>query len=140
MNSHLVILKKKYINAILNGEKLVESRFMKSKCNPFGKVNPGDVIFLKQSGGAVVAKASITKVVLFDCLSPELVTALKKHFNNLIQGDDQYWEDVAVRANCGFFVWFENVEKLVPFRISKKDMRAWVVLKSGKDFGLGKYL
>lgn len=140
MNAHLAILKNKYVESIIDGEKVVESRFMKGKCPPFGKVFPGDVVFLKKSGGPVVAKARVLKVASFEFLSPELIKSLKKHFNSLIKGDDLYWEDAASSASCGMFVWLWNVEKMEPTKISKKDMRAWVVLKEGKDFGLGKYI
>lgn len=44
---HLVILKQKYFEMVLSGEKTIESRWSMNKCAPYGKVGVGDTIWLK---------------------------------------------------------------------------------------------
>ena len=56
-NYHLAILKKPYLDAILEGRKPVESRFTITKRAPFGQIFKGDKVFLKQSSGPVCATA-----------------------------------------------------------------------------------
>lgn len=136
MNYHLAILKTKYLNAILSGEKTIESRFMKAPVAPFGRVAPGDVIFLKTSGGNIRAVARVSKVASFDNLNSQLIAVISDKYNSGILGDDAYWNDVSLNCVCGFLAWLDDVKRLPPAKISKKDMRAWVILTEQKNFGL----
>jgi len=134
-NVHLVILKKPYLDAILAGQKTIESRFMKNKCSPFGRVKPGDNLFLKISSGPVCAKAVAGRVRNFEDLTSEEVAQIKDKYNCQILGTSEYWLS---RADCkvGLLVWLENVRPIKPIQISKTDWRGWVVLTSEKNFGL----
>jgi ASC-1-like (ASCH) protein len=134
-NYHLVILKKPYLDAILDGRKRIESRFSKTKPYAFGRVLAGDKLFLKESSGLVCATAKAAEVKSFDKLTPEQLTEIKQRHNSDILGSDEYWQS---RNDCrfGFLVWLENVKSIKPVRINKKDWRAWVVLTEKEDFGL----
>jgi len=132
---HLVILKKPYLDAILDGRKPVESRFWKTKRYAFGRVSPGDILLLKLSSGPVCAAATVEAVKNFENLTPEQIAEIKQQYNNYIMGNDEYWHS---RMNCkfGFLVWLKDVRAIEPVRISKKDWRAWVVLTEKENFGL----
>jgi hypothetical protein len=39
-------------------------------------------------------------------------------------------------CRSGFLVWLADVRRIEPIRLDKKDWRAWVLLKEGRDFGL----
>ena len=134
-NYHLVILKKLYLEAILRGEKTVESRFTQTRRSSFGKVLPGDKLFLKESAGPVCAVASVAAVKNFENLTPKRIIELKERYNHDIGADDEYWRS---KADCrfGFLVWLRDVRTIGPVRIHKKDWRAWVVLTEKEDFGL----
>jgi len=58
-NYHLVILKKPYLDAILSGRKRIESRFTRTKRYAFGRVLPGDELFLKVSSEHIGAVAGL---------------------------------------------------------------------------------
>jgi ASC-1-like (ASCH) protein len=134
-NYHLVILKRTYLNAILTGRKRIESRFTKTKRPAFGRVLPGDKLFLKVSSGPVCATATVKAVKYFQDLTPRQIAEITEQYNNDIGGSDQYWRS---KANCrfGFLVWLGDVQEIKPVRINKKDWRAWVVLTQKEDFGL----
>jgi len=134
-NYHLVILKKPYLEAILDGSKTVESRFTKTKRIYLGRVLPGDKLFLKESSGPVCATAEAAAVKNFENLTPEIILKLKKRYNSYIRGSNEYWQD---RADCkfGFLVWLKNAQPTRPVRIHKKDWRGWVVLTEQQNFGL----
>jgi len=134
-NYHLVILKKPYLEAILAGRKIVESRFTKTKRYAFGRVLPGDKLFLKLSSGPVCAMATAAAVKNFENLTSKQISEIKQQYNHHIQGTDEYWRS---RANCkfGFLVRLKYVEAIEPVRIHKKDWRAWVVLTEKENFGL----
>ncbi len=134
-NRHLVILKKPYLNAILEGRKRIELRLYKTKHNAFGRIFAGDKLFLKLSSGPVCATATVAAVKYLDNLTPERILELKSRYNRDIGGDDGHWQS---KTDCksGFLVWLNNVRAIEPVRIHKRDWRAWVVLTEEKNFGL----
>jgi len=135
LNYHLVILKKPYLDAILDGRKQIESRFTKTKREPFGQVLPGDKLFLKESSGPVCAVVTVAAVKFFENLTPGKIIEIKQKFNRYIMADEQYWRS---KMDCrfGLLVRLKDVEPIEPVRICKKDWRAWVVLTEKEDFGL----
>ncbi|MBN1788755.1 MAG: hypothetical protein JW806_10245 [Sedimentisphaerales bacterium] len=134
-NYHLVILKKLYLDKILDGSKTVELRLTRSKCAPFDFVSTGDRLFFKQSSGPVCAVGRVRGVKQFCGLNPSKIAEMKREYNHLICGADDYWESKS-DSRFATLVWLENIRTIEPRWISKKDWRAWVVLKKGSDFGL----
>ena len=134
-NYHLVILKKSYLEAILAGQKRIESRFTKTRREPFGQVLPGDRLLLKVSSGPVCAAATVAAVKIFENLTPGQIIEIKQRYNHYIRGSDKYWQS---KINCrfGFLVQLKDVEQIEPVRIHKNDWRAWVILTEKEDFGL----
>ena len=134
-SSHLVILKKPYLNMILDGRKRIELRLHKTRRPAFGRVWAGDKLFLKVSSGPVCATATAETVKSFEDLTPEKLLDIKHLYNHDIGGPDEYWQSKKDCKFC-FLVWLKDVKPINPVRIDKKDWRACVVLKEGKDFGL----
>jgi len=135
MNTHLVILKKPYLDLILSGVKTIESRLTKGKTAAFGRVQAGDKLFLKASGGPVCATATVAEVQYYPNLTPPQIVEIKQQYGHQIGGSDTVWETLMDRT-CGFLVWLGDVRPIEPVRLEKKDWRAWVVLTKEKDFGL----
>lgn len=135
MNYHLVILKKPYLDSILAGQKTIESRFTRTKRPPFGQVASGDMLFLKESCGPVVATATAEAVKYLENLCPMRINKIRQQYNDKILADNQYWLD---KAGCrfGILIWLQNVQPTSPVRIDKKDLRGWVVLSEKESFGL----
>lgn len=135
MNHHLVILKKPYLDLILSGEKTIESRLTKGKTAAYGRVQAGDRLFLKASGGPVRATATVANVKYYPNLTRPQIVEIKQRYGRQIGGSDAVWEMLMDRK-CGFLVWLGDVRPIKPVRIEKKDWRAWVILTPEKDFGL----
>jgi hypothetical protein len=135
MNYHLVILKKPYLDLILSGRKTIELRLTRAQRLPAQRVQAQDRLFLKVSGGPVCAVATAAEVRYYENLTPERVAEIKRQYRKQIGGDDAVWQSV-MDCRSGFLVWLRDVRPLAPVRIDKKDWRAWVLLKEGKDFGL----
>lgn len=135
MTNHLVILKKPYLDAILGGRKLIESRLSAVKPCAFERLLPGDKLFLKQSSGPVCATAKVKAVGKFENLTPKQIIEIKKQYNRHILGSDEYWRGRR-DSKFGFLAWLEEVKLIEPVRIKKKDWRAWVVLTEKENFGL----
>jgi hypothetical protein len=135
MANHLVILKKPYLDAILAGRKIIESRFSKTRPYAFGHVRVGDKLFFKQSSGPVCATAKVKSVRNYENLTPAQIIGIKEQYNRDILGSDEYWRSRNDNRS-GFLVWLGEVKTIPPVRINKKDWRAWVVLTEEEDFGL----
>lgn len=133
--SHLVILKKPYLNMILEGRKRIELRLTKRRQHGFGRVSPGDRLFLKISSGPVCATAVAADVKTFENLTPNKIVEIKRKYNTDIGGPDEHWQS---KMDCTFclLVWLKDVRAIDPVRIHKKDWRAWVVLTEKQNFGL----
>jgi ASC-1-like (ASCH) protein len=134
-NYHLVILKKPYLDAILDGRKQIESRLTKTRRPAFGRVFPGDTLFLKVSSGPVCATAMVTAVKNFENLTPRQIIEIKQRYNHYIKGSDEYWQS-KMDSKFGFLAWLTDVKPMELVRIHKKDWRAWVVLTEKENFGL----
>ncbi len=134
-NYHLVILEKRYLEAIVAGRKRIEARFSRAKRSGCGRVAAGDRLFLKEISGPVRAVATAGAVKNFEGLTPEKITELKERYNEGIGAGERYWRS---KSGCkfGFLVWLEEVKAIEPVRVAKKDWRAWVVLTEQEDFGL----
>ncbi len=135
MSYHLVILKKPYLELILSGRKTVELRLSRGRSPLFGRVQPGDGLFLKVSAGPVCARAAVADVKCYETLTPPQIAQIKRQYNGQILGGDAVWESLMDRKS-GLLIWLRDVRRIEPVRIEKKDWRAWVVLKEGRDFGL----
>lgn len=134
-NSHLVILKKCYLDKILDGSKPLELRLLKAAFAPYGAIAIGDRIFLKQSSGPVCAVAQVSSFQEFSNLTPAKIKQLKAIYNHLILGSDEYWQ-MKSDSKFAIFVWLKNIRTIEPVMICKKDWRAWVVLTKENNFGL----
>ncbi len=134
-NYHLVILKKPYLDMILEGRKRIELRLYKTRHPAFGRVFAGDKLFLKISSGPVCATATVEAVKKFEDLTPGRILELKQQYNHDIGGDDEHWRS---KMDCKYciLIWLKDVKAIEPVRISKKDWRAWVILTEKKHFGL----
>ena len=88
---HLAILHKRYLDAIIDGVKTVEARISKVRCAPFGRVQRGDVIYLKQTGGAVRARAIATRVRTYEELTRDGMRQLRRDWNDRICGSSEFW-------------------------------------------------
>ncbi len=130
MALHLAIFREPYLSRILAGVKTIESRFLQVRAAPYGRVAVGDTLILKRTGGPIVATAQAARVATFDHLTPERVAALIERYAAELCLDD----DIRSRARhsrYAVFIWLTDVTPITdPPVLSKRDRRAWVVLRS----------
>ena len=127
MRHHLAILYRTYVDAILVGDKTIECRLNRMGSIPQGLVEPGDLIWFKESNGPVRAVAAARIVRRFEGLTPERVDWLRRRFNGGIGASASFWRRHR-DARAGVLIWLDNVCALEPFWVRKRDRRAWVVL------------
>lgn len=96
---------------VLSGEKTIESRWSMNKVAPFGKVNIGDEILLKQTGKDVTATAIVKDVKYYE-LTPKIVEEIRLCYGKQI-GIDKFedWESTLHKKYCTL-IWLSDVKKM----------------------------
>ncbi len=130
---HIAILskKRKILDKIISGEKTIESRWYKFKKTPFEAISAGEIIYFKESGEPVSAKAKVQKALFFKDLNLEKIKEILLEHGKGICMDISYAENIQDKRFCTL-VFLEDVQKTEPFAINKKGfglMAAWITTK-----------
>ncbi len=104
---HVAVIYARYIDMLLRREKRVELRLSRNRIPPFGIAAPGDTLYMKQSGGPMRARATMTRVECYEGLTPESLMDLKRRFNHLVCGPDEAWS-AKVRARYATLMWLDD--------------------------------
>lgn len=130
---HAAILLPRYIEAILRGEKTIESRLLSQQREPIGRVHAGERLYFKEKGGPFRVTALAARVEHHLNLSPRGVRELKKTYNDRILGDEAYWLAKA-QARHATLVWLCDVEPISAGPLYRPRPRAaWFVLPARLD-------
>jgi hypothetical protein len=133
---HLVVLHKRYLNALLAGVKRIECRLSAVKRSPYGAVAPGDLLWLKLPSRPVHAVARAGA-----CRYRELHRAcdleeLARRHADLIRAEPAFFAGAARWARFASLIWIETILAIRPLAVSKSDKRAWVVLDGAPRPGM----
>ncbi len=131
--THLMIVHPRYIAPLLSGTKSLESRLGQDRRAPFGRVSPGDTIYIKPTGKRVVAKAVVRTVEEYEDLTPDDILNLRESYDSRIMGGDHYWESKS-NAKYATLIGFEKVTMLqddtcVPAELLVPNRNAWRILE-----------
>jgi ASC-1-like (ASCH) protein len=137
---HVAIMKKSWglTKKILDGRKKIESRWYKTKRNPWDSIKKGETIYFKDSGEPVSLMAEVDRIVQFSGLTPKKVKEIL----------EKYASAAGIEKNevSGFFkrfrnsrycilVFLKNPREIRPFEIDKAGfgiMSAWLTADSVK--------
>ncbi len=94
---HIAIMNKswKLIPKIISGEKTIESRWYQTKRAPWNRIQENDVVFFKDSGGPVIAKAIVSRVIQFTINNVIDANSIIKEYGDkicLIKKDVTKWD------------------------------------------------
>jgi hypothetical protein len=124
---HLAVLVEPYLNYILHGQKTIETRFSANRCAPFQRVEPGDVILLKRTGGPIIGICQ-ARYAWFYNLEPNSWREIKSHAREICADDPLFWES-RKDASYATLIRIHNVESISPISVEKRDRRGWVVVQ-----------
>jgi len=129
---HLAIFMEPYLKLVLEGRKTVEARLNSHRCAPYQKVEVGDILLLKRSGGSVVGLCEVANVWFYQ-LDPESWETIKRDFaQDLAIQDGTFWQ-TRERASYATLMRIRNVCPIRPTRFVKHDRRGWVLLKANGE-------
>lgn len=125
-NIHLGVFTEPCLSYMLDGRKTIESRFSKNKILPYQKIEKDDIIFVKKSGGNIVAYFTIRDILFFN-LNETSIDEIKSKYNKELCVDDTFW-DLKKESNYATLIFIDKLKKLHPFSINKKGMQTWIKL------------
>ena len=127
---HLAILskKRKLLDKIISKEKTIESRWYKFKKPPFNSIKENEIIYFKESGMPVTAKAKVEKALFFENLSEEKIKEILNEHGKNLGVDMSYFEEIKDKKFCSL-IFLKDAEEITPFEINKTgygNMSAWI--------------
>ncbi len=135
---HVAIMKKSWglIPKILNGTKVAESRWYKSRIIPWNRIKKGDNLYFKNSGESVIVKTRVNKVIQYQMSNnKQALEIMKKHAEKDLGIKEipseilNYIKD----KKYAVIVFFDRVEEIKPFNIDKTGfgaMAAWISINN----------
>lgn len=130
---HVAMIWRRYLEAILDGSKTIESRLTITARAPYQRIALGERIYFKISAGPFRARARAARITFLEGLTPARVAALRAEFGSAIQGDDDYWRFKRT-ARYATLIWLADVEPVVVGpRIQPQRGLAWLTLADRMD-------
>lgn len=120
-----------YITWILDGKKTIESRFYVNRTAPWDKVFHNDMIYFKESGGEVVAKARAKDVQQYSNLNEEKFNEIVAKYGDEMMLQDITYSDYYKKKNYVILITLENPQKIESFDIDKSgfgNAAGWLVV------------
>lgn len=125
---HLAIFSPGYIQKIFTGQKRLESRFSKIRCEPFGVIDEGDLVLMKKSGGPIVGYFVVGNVEQYQNVSvKQLSKIVKKNWHDLALSEE-FW---AKRKDSKYLTIIEITRPTkfrFPIAVKKSSLHGWVSL------------
>jgi hypothetical protein len=129
IQGHLVILTQPHLGKIIAKDKTIESRFSKPRIAPFQRVQKGDVLFLKQSAGPLLAITFVSAVRFFGPLEDgEIENIFEEYRDGLAL--EQAFKESKRDSKYGTLIFLSSVTSIQPIAVAKTDRRAWIVLSN----------
>lgn len=125
---HLAIFVGDAIEKILRGEKTVEGRFSESRIPPFGLVQRGDEILLKNAGGPILGRVIVDNVLYFENLTGEMIGKFRREYGPDLAVDDDFWRAKAKNRYATLIFLVKPERFIAPLPWAKRDRRSWIVL------------
>ena len=129
MKSHLAVFTDPYIDLIFSGEKTIESRFSKVRCAPYGKIESGDLVYMKQSSGPILGCFNVKNVEYFEVDDIVCYNIFVRYHEEIFPNfeDEKHYIHRWLECKYATLIHVEKVLKLdSSIKIEKKDRRAWV--------------
>lgn len=136
---HVAVMKKSWnlIPKIISGEKTIESRWYQTKRVPWDRIQPDEVIFFKNSGEPVIARAMVSEVLQFEVKNIGDAQSIVKKYGKeicLINKNPSTWGTLP--KYC-ILIRIKHPEMLqTPFNVDKKGfgaMAAWMSVDTIKS-------
>lgn len=124
---HLAVFDRNTIDKINLGEKTFELRVSKRKIPPFGRVQSGDTVLAKVSGGKLIGQFQVGEIIFLERPKRERLDWIKHQFSPQLCLPPDFWKD---REKVSYLTLMEiaNFSRFLtpPVKVKKRDRRGWV--------------
>lgn len=126
---HIAILSRNYLELILSEDKTIESRLSVNRRMPYERIERGDILLLKETGGPIRGISYVTDVEFVEIANDITLDEIKEKYSEGLQiQDESYWQRYS--ESCyGTFIFLSHVRRVSPMKFSKKDRNAWVIFE-----------
>jgi ASC-1-like (ASCH) protein len=127
---HLAIFSPPYPQLIKEQKKTIESRFSKRQIAPYHKIYKGDIVFMKQASNPCISSYfSCGEIQHYKGMDAMAVSDIRSKFGSRILADDSFWNYHEEHSLYGTLITVDKIVDIAPVFITKKDRRAWIVLR-----------
>ena len=133
---HLAIMRKSWglTEKIMSGEKVIESRWYKSRYQPWDRIKTGDTVYFKNSGEPVKIKSKVKKVLQFsEMKTPDVRKVLNKYAkrDGIAKNEiPEYFQMFKDKKYC-ILIFLAKPKPVKPFEIDKSGfgmMSSWITV------------
>ena len=111
------------IPKILSGEKTIESRWYRARFAPWNKIQAGEIIYFKDAGQPITARATVECVLQFDHPTKKVLLKLLENFggNPGICFSDSRAQTLRWATQRPFVIllFLKDARRIKPFKIDK---------------------
>lgn len=126
---HVAILRKQPFYKIISGKKVIETRWSMNKIVPFNALKENDVIYLKETGKDVSARAEVEKVEYYLLNDSVIKQIIKKYHKEICICDkEKFYFKVKDKKYCSL-IWLKNIEKIEPIKVKKSNGAGWLIIE-----------
>lgn len=122
---HLAVMTGPFLDLVVTGAKVIESRFHRVRQAPLFAAAAGDVIAFKQASGPVRAMAVVSDVEFVDLGRTPIESVRDRFQEGVAATDDDFWSSRA-DAKWASLLSIGQVREVPPVAITKRDRRAWI--------------
>lgn len=110
-----------HISKIISGEKIIESRWYCNKIAPWGKIEKGDTIYFKNSGGPIMATAVVDKILQIEGLNNVKFNDIIKKYADKIKLIDRKYSEYYKTKKYVILLFLKDPKSIEkPFYINKQ--------------------
>lgn len=124
---HLAVTREPFLEFVLEGRKTVESRFSMNRCAPFGRVEQGDVILLKETGGPIVGLCQVRRTWFYSLDSRSREIIRERFAKAMCAESASFWKERQEKL-FATLIHINRVRIINPIKFQKQDRRGWVIL------------
>ena len=134
---HIAILKKKWLEKILDKRKTIESRWYTTRRAPWNTIVQSDILYFKTTGELVTATATVGRVFQFMLSEKSPKDILLKYWKEIGIAKEEIvpWSKELQKKKYCILIELKNPKSIPAFNINKKgygNMNAWICIDDVK--------
>jgi len=134
---HIAIMNKSWglIPKILSGEKTIETRWYRNKSKPWDSIKKGEIVYFKNAGEAVIAKAKVSLVEQYADLDSTKTEKLLNDYKAKDLGTENIPDEIGKYIQgkkYAIIIHLKSPKSIKPFLVNKRGygmMSAWICVE-----------